>query len=212
MGHLLPQAAVLVAVATLRRCLAGQVGAHQLGIQVHRDHHVGAERPRRRHRHRVDQAAVQHPAPLVLQGREQPGQRAGGAGGVQHRPLADPHFAAAFHVRGDGDEPLFQVFDIGVAVQLLEKAEQLFPLHHPAGESEIHQSEDVLGGQGAHPVTELLQRAADVGPAHQGADGGARHHVDFDAALFQRLNNADVRPSPGGPAAQRQPHPGTGGQ
>ena len=57
--------------------VAGDDGAaaEQVGVEIDRDHQPRAERARRRHRHRIDQRAVDQPAAADAHRRENAGQR-----------------------------------------------------------------------------------------------------------------------------------------
>ena len=205
--HLVPDAALFVAALFslgLTASVTGQVGADQLGVEVNGDDHIGPHGAGCRHRHRVDQPPVQHPATLHLHRRKQARQCTGGASSIQHGAFGNPDFTATFHICGHGNQFLFQGFNIRIFMMFAEEIEQLLPLHHAPGQADIQQAEHILDRQRLHPVGKLVEGVCHVGPAHQGTDGGTRNHLRLHTDFFQPLNDANVRPAAGRATAKGQ--------
>ncbi len=104
--------------------VAGDDGAaaEQIGIEIDRDHQPGAERARRRHRHRIDQRAVHQPAPADQHRRENSRQRIGGAQRLGQPAAGQPDFVAGVEFGGDGGEADRQIVDAAVGERAFELA------------------------------------------------------------------------------------------
>ena len=77
------------------------------------------------------------------------------------------------------------------------------PLDQPrTGDHHIHETDDVRPGKLAHPPVQRIEKPGREGSGDQRADGGAAGDIDRDPRLQQAPDHADVRPSPGGAAAQ----------
>ena len=103
-------------VVVLVGAVAGDGGAaaEQVGIEVDRDHQPRAERARRRDRHRIDQRAVDQPAPADAHRREDARQRIGGAQRLGQASAREPDFMAGAEFGGDRGKAQRQLVDRGV--------------------------------------------------------------------------------------------------
>ena len=93
--------------------VAGDCGAagEAVGIEIDRDDDAGAESARRRHRHRIDQRAVDQPAAAESHRRKYSGQRIGGAHRKRQRAARQPDFVAGADLGRDRRETDRQILD-----------------------------------------------------------------------------------------------------
>ena len=85
--------------------------AEEVGVEIDRDDEPRAEHARRRHRHRIDQRAVDQPAAVERDRRENSRQRVGGAHRVDQPAARQPDFVAGADLGGDGGKADRQRFD-----------------------------------------------------------------------------------------------------
>ena len=97
--------------------VAGNDGAaaEQIGIEIDRDHEPRAERARSRDRHRIDQRAVDQPAPADQDRRENSRQRVGGAQRIGQPAAGQPDLMAGAEFGGDRGKADRQIVDPRVA-------------------------------------------------------------------------------------------------
>ena len=103
--------------------------------------------------------------------------------------------------RGEGHGKLL---DRAVREVVPEETHQPLALEQAAAQAHIHEPDHLLDAQSQHPLFEAVQLAGRVGGADQRADGCPTHVIRTNAGLFQRTDDADVRPAAGGAAAQRE--------
>ena len=113
-----------------RRGLGGFAGhdhaaAENVGAEIDRDDETRAEHARGRHRHRIDQRAVNEPAAVERNRRENSGQRVGGAHRVDQPAARQPDFVAGADLGRDGGEADRQRLDRRVAELLFEPRREL---------------------------------------------------------------------------------------
>ena len=88
-------------------------------------------RPAQRHRHRIDQAAIDQHAPLVQHRGHQPGERDRGAHGSRHAALVQPDLAPGGQFGGDAGEALVELGEVAVDEVAFEKSISFWPLIRP---------------------------------------------------------------------------------
>ena len=126
--------------------------AEQVGVEIDRDDEPRAERARGRHRHRIDQRAVDQPAPADQHRRENSRQRVGGAHRVDQPAAGEPDFVAGAELGGDGGKADRQLFDRRVAELLFEPRREMAAADQAgAGQADVEIAEDAAHGQAARP-------------------------------------------------------------
>ena len=136
---------VLGGVVAVVGAVIGDDGAapEQIGIEIDRDHQPGAERARRRHRHRIDQRAVDQPAPADQHRRENSRQRVGGAQRLGQPPARQPDFVAGVEFGGDGGKADRQIVDAAVGERLFQLGGEMAAADQAgAGQADVEIAED----------------------------------------------------------------------
>ena len=180
----------------MREHVAGEIGG---------DHDLGAEGARGRHRHRIDQRAVDQPAVADEHRLEDSGQRIGGAHRIDHRSMRQPDLVTGADFGRDGRELDRQILDQVRPDRSFELGGELGAADQAgAVEADVEIAEDVAGLQRARPFLQPVEMPGRIGAADHRADGGADHDIGHDAVGDQRLQDADMGKAARGAAAQRE--------
>ena len=143
----------LAASSTLSPAMV-DAAAENVGVEIDRDDEPRAEHARGRHRHRIDQRAVDQPAAVERDRRKDPGQRIGRAHGVDQAAARQPDLVAGADLGRDGGEADRQRFDGGVAERARRACAASLPppIRPPPDEADVEIAEDAAPGQAARPV------------------------------------------------------------
>jgi hypothetical protein len=163
--------------------------------QVDRDHQVGAERATHRHRHRVDQPAVDQHRPVAHHRRQQARHRARRAHRFEQLAVAQPQLAPGLQLGGDRAVGNGQLVDLAVGEHRAEQGEEARAADQAAAPGKVHQAQHGGPGDPGDPFLQPVELARRIGAPHQRADRGAADDVGLDAALLERADHADVRPA-----------------
>ena len=136
----------------------------QIGIEIDRDHQAGAERARRRHRHRVDQRAVHQPAPADQHRRENSRQRIGSAQRLGQPAAGEPDFMAGIEFGGDGGKADRQIVDAAVGRASVSSCC-----------CEVAAADEPGAGQADVEIAEHAAHASVRAPILPGCRAGGRH-------------------------------------
>ena len=128
-GHLLAEQ--FVALVRSVACDGGAAAEH-VGVEVDRDDEPRAKRAGRRHRHRVDECAIDEPTAAEADRREDARKCIGSAQRFDQAAARQPDFVPGPDLRADGGKADRQLFDQRVAERLFESACKLPPLIRPA--------------------------------------------------------------------------------
>src|SRR6185312_10174337 len=191
------------ALRQIERILAGGRRSEGIGIEIDRDGEPRAEGAADRDRHRVDQRAIDQPAPVHRHRRKEAGNGIGGAHRIDDAALAQPYLMAGVEIGGDADERLRQVVD-GVLDQRRVEDLQDAPAGDDAAiaEVEIEQPAQPHLGEAAGPGLELRQMAAEIDRADDRADRAAADDVRNDAFALEDAQHAEMTPTPRDTAAE----------
>ena len=174
----------------MRKHVAGEVGG---------DHDFGAQRPRGRYRHRIDQRAVDQPAVADQNRRKDARQRIRCSHRIHHPAVGDPGFVAGAHLGRHRGKFQRQVLDQGLADRGLQLRRKLVAADQARTvELEIEIGKDTARLQAARPFFQRIEVPGRKRPADHGANRGADDDIGDDAVGDQRLDDADM-----GKAARR---------
>ncbi len=190
------------------RAVIGNDGAapEQIGIDIDRDHQPGAERARRRNRHRIDQRAVHQPAPADQHRWKNSRQRIGGAQRLGQPAAGEPDFMAGIEFGGDGGEADRQIVDAAVGERGFQLGGEVAAADEPGpGQADVEIAQDAAYRQLACPFFQAVELAGGITAADHGADRGADNDVRHDAVRGQRAHHADMGEATRGTAAEREP-------
>ena len=180
--------------------------AENVGVEIDRDDEARAEHARGRHRHRIDQRAVNEPAAVERNRRENSGQRVGGPHRIDQPAARQPDFVAGADLGRDGGEADRQRLDRRVAEFLFQPRRELAAADQAAaGKRDVEIAEDAALGQAARPFLDDVEPAGGVAAADHGADRGADDDVGLDAVREQRAEHADMGKAARAAAAERKP-------
>ena len=181
----------------VREDVAGKIGG---------DDDLRAERACRRHRHRIDQRAVDQPAVADQHRREYSGQRIGGAHRIHHRAMGQPDLVAGADFGRNRGKFHRQVFDQVLAHRSLDFGRKLGAADQArAVQADVEIGEDAARLQAARPFFHRIEMSGGIGAADHGADRRSHHDVGNDSMGHQRPDDADMGKAARGAAAQRQP-------
>ena len=171
------------------------MGEHVAG-KIGGDHDLGAKGPRRRHRHRIDQRAVDQPAVPDQDRRENAGQSVGGAHRIDHAAVGQPDFVPGANFGRNGSEFDRQVLDQGLADRGLELGREFRAADQArAVEADIEIAEHAARLQAARPLFQRIEM-----PGRIGADDDIGHNAMGD----QRFDDPDMGKAACGATAERQ--------
>jgi hypothetical protein len=184
----------------------GGTAAEPVGLEIDRDDHARPERARRRYRYRIDQRAVDQPAPADMDRRKNAGQCVRGAQRQRQRTARQPDFVAGADLGGDRRKPHRQILDQGRADRVVQLARQP-PAADQAGAAEPHVevADDPPHRQRARPGFQRVKVIGGVAAADQGAHRRADDDVGDYALRHQHPQHADMGEPARRAAAEHQP-------
>ena len=96
-------------------------------VQINRDDQGRTQRSADRDGNRIDDSAVQEALAVDTDGRDDAGERAGGANGVKQVALLQPYFMAGIQIRTHGGEALREIFDQPLGFPVIENIDNPSP-------------------------------------------------------------------------------------
>ncbi len=172
-------------------------------LRFDRDDDAGAERAGDRNRHRIDQRAVDQPAAVDGDRREDAGQRIGGADRLGEVALVQPEFVAGGEFGGDADKGALKVLDAQVCQLFAHQGSELRVADQARGtEAQVEQGQHAAARQRAGEIFQRIQPVRHEAAADQRPYGCAGHDVGLDAGAGQGAQDADMRPAAGDAGAK----------
>ena len=181
--------------------MAGDGGAagEAIGVEIDCNNDAGAEGARRRDRDRIDQRAIDQPAPAKPHRRENAGERIGGAQRQREHASRQPDFVTGADLGRDRGETHRQIFDRVLPIACSSRSRQPAAADQAGtADADVEIAEDAAQRQGARPDLQLIELAVRIAAADQRAHRGADDDVGNDAVLAQGVDDADM-----GKAARR---------
>jgi len=177
----------------------------QVGIEIDGDDQPGAERARRRHRHRVHECAVDQPAAADAHRREDAGQGVGRAQRLDQPAACQPDLMACVEFRRNRREVRRQLLDACVLQTGLECLGEVVAADETrARQVDVEVSHDAADAEAARPLFQRIELLRGEAAADHGADRSADDHVRHDAVRREDAHHADMSEATRRAAAERQ--------